>query len=398
MRKTYKYRLMGNKELFNKANRWLYLCCILYNTALEQRVSIYKQNKGQISCYVQQKQLVELKDMFQEYNDISSQVLQDVIDRLNKSYVGFFRRIEKGEERVGFPRFKGFGRYNSFMLKKTGWRIDGRYLLINKIGKFKVRLSRPIVGTIKTVTIIRGNSGKWYVCFSCDNVPEKKLSKLDNLVGLDVGIKSYLTDSEGNKVENPKFLKLSLNKMRVKQRKLSRTKKCSSRRKRTKLQVSKCHEKVCNQRSDFLHKLANLYIKNYGTINIENLQIDRMVKDNRLARDINDCSWGKFFELLTYKAEEAGRGLVKVNPKNTSKTCSNCGEINHKLKLSDRKWVCMNCGVLHDRDYNAAKNIKRVGQTQQALTCGNTQGVACESTRSTKSGVSKRKKNLFYQC
>jgi putative transposase len=388
MKKTFKYRLLGNNKTFAKAENCLYLCRWLYNTALSQRISIYKQNKGKISCYEQNNQLPELKKTFPEYASISSQSLQDVIERLDKAYKNFFRRVKKGEDKVGFPRFKSKGRYDSFTLKDTGWILNKNYLIIEKIGKFKLRLSRPIEGNIKTITVNKESTGKWYVCFNCDNVPEKKLPESDESIGLDVGIKSYLTDSEGNKVENPKFLKKALSKLRRKQRKLSRAERGSNRRKNTKIQVAKCHEEVRNQRGDFLHKLANDYIKNYDTIYVENLQIENMVKNHKLARDIDDCSWSKFFGLLSYKAVETGRKLVKVNPRYTSMKCSNCGEINHELKLSDRKWVCISCGALHDRDYNAAKNIKRVGQTQQALTCENTQSVVCKSPQLTKRGVS----------
>jgi len=379
MRKTFKYRLLGNKATFAKADKWLYLCRWLYNTALDQRIQIYRQNKVKISGYDQCNQLPELKEHFTEYSDISAQTLQSVIERLSIYYDNFFRRIKKGGQKAGFPRFKGKDRYDSFILKNTGWTLDGKYLIIKKIGKFKLRLSRPIEGDIKTIAIHR-ESDKWYACFSCDNVTEKKLPKQDNSVGLDVGIKSFLVDSEGEVVDNPQYFRQSEALLRRRQRVLSRRKKGSNRRKEARILVSKVHEKVKNQRNDFLHKLANQYIKNYGTLVFEDLNIMGMVKNHNLAKSISYVGWWKFYELCAYKAEEAGRQVIRIPRfEPTSKKCSNCGAINQELKLSDREWICKECGVLHDRDYNAAKNIKRVGQTQQALTCGNTQSVACES-------------------
>ena len=174
MKKTYKYRLLGNKQTFIKADEWLMLCQRLYNVALEQRISIYRQRKETISCYSQINQLPEVRSEFPEYQAVGSQVLQDVIERLDKAYKAFFRRVKNSGGKAGFPRFRSRDRYDSFTLKQTGWKLDGKYLTIRNVGRFKLRLSRPIEGDIKTVSI-RRESGKWYVCFSCDKVPERKL-------------------------------------------------------------------------------------------------------------------------------------------------------------------------------------------------------------------------------
>jgi putative transposase len=351
-----------------KADIWLYYCRWLYNTALSQRIIIYRQNKKGISGYSQFNQLPELKKHFPEYSGLSSQTLQDVIERLDKAYSSFFRRVKKGESKVGFPRFRGKDRYDSFTFKNTGWKLDGKNLIIRNLGRFKIRLSRPIEGDIKTITIKR-ESNKWYACFNCDNVPEKKLLKLGNSVGLDVGIKSFLVDSEGVVVDNPKFFRKSEVLLRVRQRILSRRKKGSNRRKDVRILVSKVHGKVKNQRNDFLHKLANQYIKSYGTLIFEDLNIEGMVQNHHLAKSISDASWGKFYQLCAYKAEEAGRQVIRINRfEPTSKKCSNCGAINHDLKLSNRTWVCKVCGVLHDRDHNGAININAAGQAVQELT------------------------------
>jgi len=359
VKKTFKYRLLGNTETFVKADNWLMLCRRLYNAGLEQKIIAYRQNKGHISCYDQINQLPELRAEFSEYRDVGSQVLQNVLERLDSAYKGFFRRIKRGDK-AGFPRFRGRDRYDSFTLKQAGWKLDGKYLTIRNVGRFKLRLSRQIAGDIKTVIIRREATGKWYVCFSCNNVPERVLEKSTNSIGIDVGIKSFLVDSEGNKVDNPAYFRQSEKLLRRRQRRLSRRAKGSKRRGKARLLVAKAHEKVKNQRNDFLHKVANDYIAQYGLIFIEDLNIRGMVKNHCLAKSISDASWSRFFDLLNYKAEEAGRKVVKIPRfEPSSKKCSECGAINQELKLSDRQWVCKSCGVLHDRDFNAAKNISR---------------------------------------
>ena len=377
MKKTFKYRLYANKKTLDKANFWLDICRNLYNSALEQRIDAYKRQKITISSYAQINELPDIKQENPEYKLVGSQVLQEVLERLDKAYKAFFRRAKKGREKPGFPRFRGKNRYDSFTLKQCGWKLDGKYLTIKGVGRLKLKLSRPVQGDVKTITIRRTPTNKWYACFSCDELPKNLLPKSDKVVGLDVGIKSFLVDSEGNPpIENPKYLKHALKELRVRQRKLARAKKGSNRRKDTKLLLSKCHEKIANQRSDFHHKLANEYVKNYGLIVFEKLQIQNMVRNHHLARDISDCSWGQFFEFLDYKAEYAGRLIFKDNPRNTSKMCHVCGAINNNLKLSDRTWICLKCGTLHDRDFNAAVNhknegikyLERLGQSHQELT------------------------------
>lgn len=345
---------------------------------MEQKIIIYKQSKRRISCYEQIKQLPEIKQEFTEYKQVGSQVLQEVIERLDKSFLHFYRRIKQGNN-SGLPRFKSKDRYTSFTLKQNGWKLKGKHLSITNIGVFKLRLSRSIQGDIKTITISRQHD-KWYACFSCNNVTDKKLPQSNKAIGIDVGIKSFLVDSDNNTVENPNYFRNSEKLLRRRQRKLSRCKRGSNLRRKSKVLVAKAHEKINNQRNDFLHKTANRYVKNYGFIAVEDLNIKGMVRNHNLAKSISDSSWGRFFELLSYKAEEAGRIVVKIPRfEPTSKTCSSCGAIKQDLTLNDRQWVCQSCGTLHDRDFNAAKNILRVGQTLQSSTCANTQSVDCES-------------------
>lgn len=362
MRKTFKYRIYASKETIAKAENWLNMCCDLYNACLDQRITAYRSKRENIAGFDQANELTDVKDKNLEYKLVNSQVLQGVTERLHKAYQNFFRRVEQGSEKPGFPRFKSKSRYDSFTLKNTGWELENRYLWIKNIGRFKMNLSREIQGTIKTITIQRTSTGKWYANFSCDNVPLKLLSENNKVIGLDVGIKSYLVDSEDNPpIDNPKYLKNTLKELRVKQRKLSRAKKGSNRRKKSKLAVSKTYEKIANQRRDFQHKLAHDYVQKYGIIVYEKLQIRNMVKNPHLSRDINDCAWGQFFGFLDCEAEEAGRLIIKDNPRNTSKKCHVCGYINKELTLADREWTCPKCGTHHDRDRNASYNHRDYG-------------------------------------
>ena len=366
MRRTFQYRAIINKETESNCLHWLTLCRILYNLALEQKISIYRQYEKSISCIDQKNQLPELKAGFPEFKTVGSQVLQDVIERLQKAFDAFFRRIKSKAEKAGFPRFKGKDRYDSFTLKQAGWKLEGRYMYITGLGRFKLFLSRPIEGDIKTVTVRRSSSGKWFVYFSCDNVPVKEIPEAIAEVGIDVGIKEFLVDSTGRSVPNPKFFRHSEKILRRRQRALARKVRGSQRRGKARILVAKAHEKISNQRKDFLHKVANFYIGAYQTIYVEALNIKGMVKNRHLSKSIADASWGIFFRLLTEKAEGAARQVIKVNPRNTSQLCSQCGEKVPK-KLSVRVHACPFCGLVLSRDHNAAINIKAVGQTVQAL-------------------------------
>ncbi len=360
MKKTFKYRLLANNQTFQKAETWLNLCHNLYNCALEQRISIYHQNKGSISCYSQIKQLPELKVAFPEYREVGSQVLQECLERLDKAYAGFFRRVKNGDGKAGFPRFKGRDRYDSFTLKQTGWKLEGKYLSIKNIGRFKLRLSRPIEGDIKIVTIRRSPTGKWYVCFSCDNVPTKSLPPTGRSVGIDVGCESFLTTSEGMKIENPRFFKKSQDMLIMRQQRVSRRVRSSNRRNKARVLVACTHEKVYNQRHDLHFKIANQLLRYYDTICIEGMESWNSWRS--LNRSMRDTAWFGFFSILKAKAEEAERRIVEVPAKDTTQLCSQCGTRVPK-DLSVRIHSCPHCGLSIDRDINAALNILRVGQT-----------------------------------
>lgn len=366
MRKTFLFRAKINRNTEDNCDNWLDICREIYNSALKQRIDVFKETKKSVSVYDQCKQLTSIKKDYPYIKEVGSQVLQDVLERLDKAYKAFFRRVKTGEN-PGFPRFKNRQSYNSFTLKQAGYTLKGRYLYVKNVGRFKLFLSRPIEGDIKTVTIRRMPTGKWFVAFSCDNVSAKQIPPSNREVGIDVGIKSLCVDSEGGVVENPKFLRDSEKLLRRRYRKLSRRRKGSNRRNKARILIAVAHEKIVNQRKDFLHKVANKYIENFQTIYIEDLKIQNMVKNRHLSKSISDSSWGTFFEFLSYKAGNAGRNVIKVRPSGTSQRCSACGEKVPK-SLAIRVHCCPSCGLKIDRDLNAAINIHQDGQSCQAST------------------------------
>lgn len=252
-RKTFKYRIEANQQTIKIAEGWLSLCCDLYNTCLTQRILYYRHNKSFISSSAQMRELPSLKGAFPEYKDVNAQTLVEVIQRLDRAYSAFSGRLKNGQK-AGLPRFRSKIRYDSFTLKQNGWRLDGKYLHISKIGTFKIRLSRPIEGDIKTVTIRRTPTNKWYVCFSCKNIPYNVLPYSDKAIGIDVGCESFLTTSDGMKVDNPRFFNKSKDKLAMREKVYCRRVKGSNRKEKSRVLVAKAYEKIYYQRRDFHFK------------------------------------------------------------------------------------------------------------------------------------------------
>jgi putative transposase len=366
VRKTYKYKLKPTPEQEWELGRVLGLCRWLYNTALEQRIVAYRRCGVTLTCYQQQAELPDLKAAFPEYAGIHSQVLQDVLARLDKTYQAFFRRIRVGQT-PGFPRFQGRNRYNSFTYKQfgNGATLDNGFLVLSKIGRVAVRWSRPLEGAPKTVTINREADG-WYVCFSCADVPVQPLSPTGQETGIDLGIEAFATLSSGTRIFHPGWYRKAERALKTAQRRVSRRKKGSNRRRKAVTLLAKAHQKVRRQRQDFHHKTALDLVQQNDVIYHENLQPANMVKNHHLAKSITDAGWGAFLIILTYKAACAGRRIVAVNPAYTSQTCSGCGVIVLK-GLSVRWHSCPACGTSLHRDHNAAKNIERAGQALRGV-------------------------------
>jgi len=362
MKKSFKFRIYPNKEQTNILNSTLELCRNLYNIALEQRIKGYKQGYH-INYLTQAKELIDLKEN-SNYSLVYSQVLQSTLKQLDKAYQNFFRRTKIGQK-PGFPRFKSKDRYNSFTYPQyTKLTMKENKITIPKIGDIKIKYHREIQGNPKTLCIKKVNN-KWYTILSCDNIPIKeKVKNIVNKVGIDLGLINFLTTSNNEKIDNPRHLKQSLDKIKDLQIKLSSKKKGSNRRNKIKQLLSKTFEKVTNQRNDFLHKLSHWLINKYDLICYEDLKVKEMLQienpkymKRNINRSINDVAWSKFIGMLLFKAEEAGKEIIKVNPRNTSKQCSLCGFIKMDLKLDDRIYRCNNCKISLDRDYNASCNI-----------------------------------------
>jgi len=349
MRKSFKYRIKTNQRIQENLENWLFLCRQLYNDCLRERIETYKKEKKSIFQSEQKKKLPLLKKRNPQFKQVNSQTLQDVIERLDRAFQGFFRRLKARNGRAGFPRFKGQNRYDSFTLKQTGWKLKlkERTLEIKNIGKLKLIYHRPIEGTIKTITIRRTLTNQWFAIFSCNNVPQRLLSKTNKAIAIDVGCQSFLTDSNGNKITHPRFFKNSQSLLAFRQQRLSQKAKDSERRKKARLLVAKIHQKIFNQRKDFLFKTAHKLIKEFDKIYIEKLNSFKTFRS--LNRSMRDAAWFQFFSILKAKAEEAGRQIVEVPAKNTSQICSRCGAKVPK-SLEVRIHHCSYCGLTIDRD------------------------------------------------
>jgi len=355
MIKTYKFRLLPTKKQVQKLDWTLDMCRILYNSCLVDRKNQYEQTGKGLTRVKQQEILKADKEIVEPLNDIHSQVLQNVLFRVERAFQNFFRRVKEGNSKVGYPRFKGEGRYDSFTYpQEPGFQLTEQGLKLSKIGTVKLKKHREIVGETKICTI-KKEINKWYACFSVEYDPVKKPIP-EKAVGIDVGIKSFAVLSDGEVIDNPKCLRKSEGKLASKQRQLSKKKKGSSNRKKARLKVAKCHRKIRDQRSDFHHKVSRKIVNTYGFIAVEDLNIKGMVRNHHLAKSISDAGWGQFLSCLTYKAEEAGCVVEKVAPHYTSINCSVCGNPVPKT-LAQRIHNCPFCHVVLNRDHNAAINI-----------------------------------------
>jgi len=298
-----------------------------------------------------------------EYAAIHSHVLQDVLARLDKTYRDFFRRIQRAEK-AGFPRFKTRNRFHSFTFKEygTGARLDNGSLVLAKIGRISVHWSRPIEGTAKTVTISREADG-WYVAIACADVPKKPLPATGQETGVDLGLESFATLTNGQPIVTPSYYRRAEAYLRRCQRRVARRKKGSNRRRKAVALLAKAHQHIARQRRDFHHQEARKLVQAYDVIYHEDLQTANMVKNHHLAKSISDAGWSAFLIILAFKAACAGKRVQAVNPAFTSQQCSGCGEMVAK-GLSVRWHACPECGTSLHRDHNAALNILRLGREQ----------------------------------
>jgi putative transposase len=358
MLRAFKYRLYPTKSQKRVLDETLELCRHLYNGAIEERKDAWKKSRISISFNNQSGQLPDIKAIRSEYCDVYAQVSQDVLHRVDKAFKAFFRRVKTGEK-PGYPRFKGCGWYDSFTYPQQGFSIGADSVTLSKIGTIKATIHRPIVGQVKTCCIKRSHTGKWFAAFSCE-IADALLPDSFERIGIDVGLSSFATLSNGNYIPNPKFLRIDEEILARAQRKMSKTAKGSKERAKKKLIVSRIHEHIADRRQNFAHQWSRKIVDQYGVIAVEDLAIKNMVHNHHLAKSISDAAWRQFTSCLSYKAESAGRKFVAVNPAYTSQDCSRCG-YRQPMPLSERIFNCPSCGLSLNRDHNAALNILAIG-------------------------------------
>ncbi len=369
MQLTYKFRLYPNKEQKLNLLNTLELCRQTYNILLEELNNQKAIDKSKI-----QGLLPDLKICQPELNQVYSKVLQYECYRLF-SNLKALAQSKKNKRKIGRLRFKGKGWFKSFTFNQSGFKImeTGKRLdklHLSKIGDIPIMKHRGINGKVKQITVKHYTSGRWYALISVEKEKDdKKLEYNNNTIGIDLGIINFVHDSNNNKFSNPKHFDKSLKKLKKESRKFSRKHKNSKNAEKQRRKLVRIHEKILNQRNDFLHKLSRYYVNNYNLIAIEDLNIIGLIRITYNAKNIHDASWNRFIRMLCYKAESAGSRVIKVNPRGTTQLCSTCKrEI--KKELWNRMHKCNNCGLKMTRDYNSAINIlhKGIGLEQSKFT------------------------------
>jgi len=379
--KAFKYRIYPTKKQQQTMLQTLDTCRRVYNYFLAQRKDNWEQTGKSISCFTQVKEIPKLAIKDDALDSVYSQTLQDVARRLDKAYQAFFRRIKTGDK-PGFPRFRGKGWYDSFSYPQDNGSFklieNNTKLKLAKIGCIKIAYHRAFQGVIKTCTVKKTPTGKWFVIFSCDNVPTEYLPHSDLKVGIDAGLKTFAVLSDGTEIKRKRFFKTDEAALAKTQRKLAKQAKGSSKRKNAKKVVAKIHERIHNRREDFAHQESRKIVNKYGVICVEDLDIPSMlqgktievngvIKDARPThRSIADVAWRSFHNKTGYKAVNAGRLFVKPNPRGSTQDCYGCGEPVPK-DLGTRIHNCPHCGLMLDRDLNAALNILTAGLRSLAV-------------------------------
>lgn len=352
MLKSFRYRIYPTEVQAELINKHIGSSRFLYNLALETKTMAYAGNQINLSCFDLIKQLPDLKKECSWLKEVNSQSLQAPIRNLDNAFTRFY----KGQAK--FPKYKSKRKGKQSFYIPQNVIVENGKLVIPKFKEgIEIVLHRETKGAIKSATISRTPTGKYFVSILCDTGEDCKSKfkvKKETTVGIDLGIKNFLITSDGVVIDNPKYLREAESRLKYVQRKYSKHK-----GKRTKSKLAKLHEKVVNQRKDFLHKESFKLVSENQTIAIEDLNVKGMLKNHCLAKSINDASWSTFVTMLEYKAEWYDKNLLTIGRfEPSSKVCSNCGKVNKELTLKDREWTCVKCNTKHDRDVNAAVNIK----------------------------------------
>jgi putative transposase len=366
VRKSFQYKARLSPSSARRAEEQLALCCELYNACLQERRDAWQKAGVSLTAASQMAQLPEIKHHLRpEYSEIGAQVLQDVVQRLDKAFQAFFRRVKAKDARAGYPRFRSRRRYDSLTFKQTGWKLEGRRLTLQGIGTLRLFLSRPVEGTVKTVTLKRDRCGDWWATFSCDGVPVRPLPATGRAVGIDLGLEKFLTTSDGDLVPNPRPLRRAEVELKRCQRRVSKRRRGGHRRRKLVQTLARKHRRVERTRRDFHFKTALDLVRHNDLIAVEDLNVRGLAR-GMLAKSVADAGWSQFIGILCAKAEEAARTVVSVNPSGTSQVCSGCGcDPKERKTLSARIHRCPECGLVTDRDINAARNVLHLAVSEK---------------------------------